>query len=92
MISLTTELFTDFNTGNFVGPLVFKAEEAPGYRTGWITTVITSILAASLALVYRAICVWENKKRDKSGIMESFENAYDDDLSDKKNPAFRYTL
>ena len=77
--------------GNFLGPLVFKESEAPLYPTGWITTVVTSCVAVVLAIVYRFICVWENKKRDKSGV-EAFEHAYEDDLTDRKNPQFRYTL
>lgn len=71
--------------------MVFKADEAPGYSTGWITVVVTSIATALLAQVYRALCVWQNKTRDKVGA-ESFDNAYDDDLTDLKNPQFRYTL
>ena len=78
--------------GNFLGPLVFKSEEAPGYRTGWITTVATSSTAIVLAIVYRFVCQWENKRRDRSGELEAFEHAYEDDLTDKTNPQFRYTL
>lgn len=43
-----------------------------------------------LALIYRFICAYENKKRDKSGVVEGFENAYDDDMTDVKNKQFRY--
>lgn len=79
-------------SGNFLGPLVFKTNEAPKYNTGWITTIVTSIVTAIVSLIYRAVCVYENKKRDKSGVMEAYEHAYEDDLTDKKNPQFRYTL
>ena len=75
-----------------MGPLVFKEEEAPIYTTGWIATVVTSAAAVVLLLVYRYICWWENKRRDKSGQMEAFEHAFEDDLTDLKNPQFRYTL
>jgi len=78
--------------GNFLGPLVFKTQEAPKYNTGWITTIVTSIVAAVLAIVYRVICARENKKRDRTGEMEAYEHAYEDDLTDMKNPQFRYTL
>jgi len=71
---------------------VFKTTEAPEYTTGWITTVVTSIVCALTALVYRMVCVRENKRRDRSGVMEAYEHAYEDDLTDKKNPQFRYTL
>ena len=36
-----------------------------------------------LALVYRYVCVWENKRRDKLG-NEAFDHAYEDDLTDMK--------
>ena len=46
--------------------------------------VVTSAVAAGLVLVYRFLCVWENKKRDKAGTLEAFEHAYEDDLTDIK--------
>ncbi|KEF58114.1 uncharacterized protein A1O9_06037 [Exophiala aquamarina CBS 119918] len=85
-------MFVGYCLGNFLGPLVFRTEEAPKYNTGWITTVVTSIVAAILAIVYRVICSRENKKRDQNGEMEAYEHAYEDDLTDRKNPQFRYTL
>ena len=85
-------MFVGYCGGNFLGPLVFKTEEAPYYRTGWITTVSTSAAAVVLAIVYRFYCAWENKRRDKTGELEAFEHAYEDDLTDKTNPQFRYTL
>lgn len=45
-------------------------------------TMITSIVAAVLAVVYRYVCLWENK-RDKLGV-EAFDHAYEDDLTDIK--------
>lgn len=84
---------TNPNTlGNFVGPLLFKPEDAPGYAPGFQAVVITSAITAGLAIVYRFVCVWENRKRDKAGTPEGYEHAYEDDLTDRKNPQFRYTL
>jgi hypothetical protein len=83
--------FVGYCLGNFLGPLVFKQAEAPIYRTGWITTVATSAAAIMLLLVYRFVCLWENKRRDKMGV-EAFDHAYEDDLTDIKNTQFRYTL
>jgi hypothetical protein len=28
--------------------------------------------------------MWENKKRDRTGTLEAFDNAYEDDLTDRK--------
>ncbi|KAI1861478.1 hypothetical protein JX265_009445 [Neoarthrinium moseri] len=85
-------IFVGYCLGNFLGPLVFKAEEAPHYTTGWITTIATSAVAVVLTFVYRCLCAWENRRRDKTGEMEAFQHAYNDDLTDKRNPQFRYTL
>jgi hypothetical protein len=83
--SLTASwVFLGFCFGNIVGPLLFKEEDAPGYEPGWIAVVITSIITSVLALVYRYLSMWENKRRDKAGIMEDYEHAYEDDLTDMK--------
>lgn len=49
-----------------------------------MVVVITAIATILLALVYRYLCVFQNKRRDKAGVMESFEHAYEDDVTDKK--------
>ncbi|KAF2644324.1 MFS transporter [Massarina eburnea CBS 473.64] len=85
-------IFVGYCLGNFVGPLLFKPKDAPAYVPGFIAVLITSIIAAVLSIVYRYVCIWDNQNRDKTGIVEAFENAYDDDLTDKKNPQFRYTI
>ncbi|KIW12833.1 hypothetical protein PV08_08020 [Exophiala spinifera] len=85
-------LYIGYCLGNFVGPLVYRPQDAPRYEHGFIIVVITAIIAGVLGLVYRFICVWENKRRDRSGTLEGFEHAYEDDLTDKTNPQFRYIL
>ncbi|KAB5529060.1 major facilitator superfamily domain-containing protein [Coniochaeta sp. 2T2.1] len=85
-------LYIGYCLGNFVGPLVMKKQDAPRYVPGFIVVVVTSIAAGLLVLVYRLVCVLHNRKRDKSGIMEGFDHAYEDDLTDMKNPQFRYIL
>ena len=74
--------------GNFLGPLLFKVEDAPGYAPGFKAVVGSSVAAAALSVVYRYLALWENKKRDKSGVLENFEHAYDDDLTDTKVSQF----
>jgi len=71
-------------TGNFVGPLAFKTDDAPRYPRGFIIVLITAIVAAVLVIVYRFVCIWENKRRDKAGTAEGFDHAYEDDLTDSK--------
>ncbi|KAI8940646.1 hypothetical protein NX059_001916 [Plenodomus lindquistii] len=89
---LSSGIYIGYCLGNFVGPLVFKTEDAPGYKPGFIVTAVTAIVAGLLALVYRFWCVAVNKKRDRTGVLEGFEHAYEDDLTDRKNPQFRYIL
>lgn len=79
------------HSGNVLGPLLFKLEDAPGYAPGFVAVLGTSIAAAFLAVIYRYVCICENARRDKSGTLEGFDHAYEDDLTDVKNPQFRYT-
>ncbi|KMP05466.1 hypothetical protein DIZ76_015750 [Coccidioides immitis] len=85
-------LYTGYCLGNFVGPLIFFERDAPRYVSGFVIVVVTSFVAAALVLVYRFVCIWDNRRRDKAGIAEGFENAYQDDFTDKMNPQFRYIL
>ncbi|KAF7196887.1 putative transporter [Pseudocercospora fuligena] len=84
-------IFVGYCLGNFVGPLIFYENEAPYYNTGWITTVVSLIVTIVLTIVYRYVCVWDNRQRDKTG-SEAFDHAYEDDFTDKTNKQFRYTL
>ncbi|KZM21647.1 transmembrane transport [Ascochyta rabiei] len=75
--------------GNVLGPFLFKPEDAPAYGPGFVPVLATAVAAAALATVYRYVCIWENRRRDKSGTMEGFDNGYNGDLTDI-NPRFRY--
>jgi hypothetical protein len=72
------------SVGNFAGPQVFRAQDAPRYTLGFIVVVVTAIIAGIIVLVYRFVCAHENRRRDASGTSEAFEHAYEDDLTDKK--------
>lgn len=85
-------IFIGYCVGNIIGPQVFRSQDSPGYAPGFIVVVITSIIAGLLGLLYRFVCVMENKKRDKMGVMEGFDDAFNDDSTDKKNLQFRYIL
>lgn len=89
---MSSGIYIGYCLGNFVGPLVFKPNDAPAFKPGFIITSVTAIVAGLLALVYRFWCIAVNKKRDGTGIFEAFEHAYEDDLTDRKNPQFRYIL
>lgn len=77
-------LFIGYCVGNLIGPLLFRTEDAPRYAPAFIVVLVTAIAVQVLAVIYRFICIRENKKRDATGIMEGFDHAYEDDLTDKK--------
>lgn len=54
------------------------------YGPGFEAVLITAAVTAGLAVFYRYLCIWENRWRDKAGIMEAFEHAYEDDVTDRK--------
>lgn len=45
--------------------------------------VICCVLGAVLILAYATVCKWDNRRRDKAGIPEGFDHAYEDDLTDR---------
>lgn len=63
---------------------MFRTQDAPDYTLGLIVVVVASVAAAVLGLVYRFVCVWDNRKRDLFGVMEGFDGAFNDDLTDRK--------
>jgi hypothetical protein len=44
--------------------------------------VVGAVVAAALILIYRTLCERENKRRDKTGTIEAYDHAHDDDLTD----------
>ncbi|CAI4215981.1 unnamed protein product [Parascedosporium putredinis] len=82
-------LFIGYCVGNFIGPLVFRPQDAPRYIPGFTVVIITSFISIVLMVIYRVICARDNRKRDEVGA-ESFNNAFNDDLTDKTNAQFRY--
>lgn len=69
-----------------------KKQDAPRYVPGFTVVVVTSIAAGLLVLVYRLVCVWHNRQRDKAGILEGFDHAYEDDLTDLKVSPYDETV
>lgn len=77
-------VFIGYCLGNFAGPLLFRVQDAPRFKPAFAVVTATTAAAALLVLVYRFVCVWQNRRRDASGIKEGFEHAYEDDLTDLK--------
>jgi hypothetical protein len=77
-------MYVAYCIGNIIGPLVFREQDAPRYKVGFIVVVASTLSAALFLLAYRYVCLWHNRKRDRAGFTESFEHAYEDDLTDIK--------
>lgn len=86
--------FVMYCAGNICSPHMFLASEAPRYHTA-----IKGLLGGYVALIvftlsYWALCMWENKARDRKGerghdlLQEGMEGF--DDLTDKENHHFRF--
>ena len=63
--------------------MLFTEEDAPRYEPGFTAVVITSIASVVLSFFYRFLCMYSNRKRDREGTEENFDNAYEDDFTDK---------
>lgn len=77
-------IYVAYCVGNIIGPLVFREQDAPRYKVGFIVVVASTLAAALMLLAYRYVCLADNRRRDRAGFMESFEHAYEDDLTDLK--------
>lgn len=77
-------VFAGFCIGNFIGPQLFMNKDAPRFKPGFAVVTSTSAAVSVLILVYRFVCVAHNARRDRAGIEEGFEHAYDDDRTDLK--------
>ncbi|THX06127.1 major facilitator superfamily transporter [Aureobasidium pullulans] len=94
-VTMNAILLISFCLGNIIGPLTFRAEDAPEYIPAKITIIVTCATAVVLTLILRAYYIWENKRRDKvveetrMGHKADIEFA---DVTDRKNKEFRYRL
>ncbi|KAF2099177.1 MFS transporter [Rhizodiscina lignyota] len=83
--------FVAYCLGNIAGPLSYRPQDAPDYVPAFIFQVVSTIVTSFLLFAYRYLCIRENRKRDAAGILEGFDHAYEDNLTDRLNPQFRYT-
>ncbi|KAJ7636091.1 MFS general substrate transporter [Mycena polygramma] len=89
-------VFLGVAAGNIVGPFLFKDSEAPTYLTGVVGCMVSRILEILVILALRVVFSRANAKRDRDvaeGRVQYDPHATTlQDLSDWKNPAFRYVL
>lgn len=60
--------------GPLLGTNVFPADEAPYYRKGMWISASFCLLVAFLSAMLSTILIWENRKMEKAGLVESPEN------------------
>ncbi|ROW03690.1 hypothetical protein VMCG_05357 [Cytospora schulzeri] len=93
--SITFSLVTiGYAVGNLIGPQTFISNQAPKYTGGVISMLVCYCVSMLLLLAYFAVAASENKRRDKKyGRQEDLHDAVEGfvDITDKKQPNFRYT-
>lgn len=77
--------------GNIMAPLIFVAQQAPGYVGGFTGITICTIYAGIAAQVTRLILMRRNKKKQEAFGDPSYHEAFTD-LTDHKNHNFRYLM
>lgn len=80
-----------FSIGSLIGPQLFRANEAPEYRSAKVTLLVLSVVCVPLAGLVGLISKWENEKRDKQGPVTLPPNYEFKDMTDIENPNFRYS-
>lgn len=86
-------LLMSFCIGNIIGPLTFRAQDAPDYVPAKLTIIGTCAVAIVLTAMLRGYYMWENKRRDK--LMEETHMGHKadiefSDVTDRLNKEFRY--
>jgi len=90
----SASVFLGVAAGNIVGPFLFKDSEAPVYLTGIVGCLVSRGLEIVIIIILRIIFVTANNRRDKA--LAEGRTEYDErvsaleDISDWRNPAFRY--
>lgn len=89
-------IFLGVCAGNIVGPFLFKTSEAPKYTTGIIGMLVANCIEVLVILALRFLFLSSNRKRDNrlaeahGGVSYDEAGGVVEDLTDWKNPAFRY--
>ncbi|KAL4973529.1 major facilitator superfamily domain-containing protein [Aspergillus desertorum] len=88
-------IFIGYCAGNVAGPHLFFDDEAPSYPSGFLGMLICFGVSLALALGLRYYLIWENRRRDRLGYVDS-EDSLEDlnaavlDKTDKQLLQFRY--
>ena len=88
-------VFTAYCWGNFVGPFVVKASEAPNYPTATIGLLVGYAIKFGCHLLLLLYLFWTNKSRDRQFGPPDKEASNEAGMQDKtefENMDFRYVL
>ncbi|KAJ9139406.1 MFS general substrate transporter [Pleurostoma richardsiae] len=88
--------FVGYSVGCISGPQLWQAKDAPRYRKGCISSIVSWCLLYLCFLAYFALCKRENKKRDRlceaTVVDDAAGTSVGSDLTDKQDLNFRYKL
>ncbi|KAL3433245.1 major facilitator superfamily domain-containing protein [Aspergillus tetrazonus] len=88
-------IFIGYCAGNVAGPHLFFDDEAPSYPSGFLAMLICFGVSLALALGLRYYLIWENRRRDRLGPVDT-NDALEEldaavlDKTDKQLLQFRY--
>ncbi|SPO04690.1 related to allantoate permease [Cephalotrichum gorgonifer] len=77
--------------GNIIGPLLFHSRYAPRYDESFIGVLICFAVQFVIALGLRVLLMRRNKNRDVKYGRPEFQHGLED-VTDKQNKSFRYTV
>ncbi|KAI9047893.1 hypothetical protein LZ554_007695 [Drepanopeziza brunnea f. sp. 'monogermtubi'] len=98
---ISSATFLGYCVGNMVGSQIFKTKDAPQYVPGTIGASVCLGLEFVCIVVWRGWYMWQNSKRDRaaaeSGITKEEQERLgremgEQDVTDLRNPYFRYTM
>ncbi|KAH8899930.1 MFS general substrate transporter [Thozetella sp. PMI_491] len=87
--------FIGYSVGAIAGPQLWNMEDAPRYRKGCISSIVSWGFLICCFLALHALCKRENSRRDSLNATEADEHvgvSVDSDLTDTQDLKFRYTL
>ncbi|KAM0790575.1 hypothetical protein ACM66B_004442 [Microbotryomycetes sp. NB124-2] len=83
-------VFMFLNASNIAAPFFFFKSEQPRYVSGFKITLILLCIGIGCTMIYAALCLRDNRAREKLPKDET-DRAFED-LTDLENKAFRYKL
>ncbi|KAJ5179246.1 hypothetical protein N7492_002456 [Penicillium capsulatum] len=85
--------------GNIAGPFFYKSEQAPSYRLGIGSLLVSNCIEVVIFVVIRYMFIWENRQKEKQRQAVRDQGGEDEltlnatafaDMTDKENPNFIY--